>query len=157
METKQDRQAALDLFFETIKPIPSKDCGGCLIFCYAFFLFLHRNKLSTKSFKIIQYDYNGRAWTRSNLRFIYGGRNRPQSSYHFTFVYDGVEYDCEGRFDKNRVSSLERTILPFPDRKALVRFCVNSIKYSNWNWTFRREKWMPIVNKYLGISMTCAL
>lgn len=141
----------LEDFYAKIKDIPDKGFGGCLLFCYAFFMFLRKNKISAKSFKIVQYAH-GKSAIISNLKFLNSDANHPVASYHFTFKYLGKEYDCNGivKGAPNRVVS---KTLPIKKFGMMRVFCKTAMLYGNWNKTFNRNKWQPVIEQRLGIKL----
>jgi hypothetical protein len=135
----------LEDFFQRIKDIPNKNNGGCLFFCYLFYL-------QFCECEIVQYSGWDIYPIQHNLDFIEGRRNRAVSSSHFTWIYSGVEYDSDGPYDfkKDWYYDPDRMILPLVD---IDDFCVNALRYGMWNPTFKRKNVIPLIYERFGISM----
>lgn len=140
----------LQPFFDGIKDIRCKNYGGCLFFCYLFFLWLEKNKMSTRSFKIIQHDYNDKYNINRNMDFINGKRDRPVSSWHFSWSYKGVEYDSDGT---EPMSHYSRKTLALGNKGIIKSFCKSALMFGCWNSNFDRKEAIEHVIKTLDIDM----
>ena len=150
-------------FFNQIKDIPKKNAGGCLFFCYAFYKWLKKNDFPTDSFQIVQYDTSGYR-LGSNLAWINNARNNednacyPQASDHFTFVYDGVECDGNGLFNKARWSDCRVEVLhglniPSMSVDLVEEFCVQALMEGEWNSEFNRGAAIEEIKECLDIDL----
>jgi len=144
----------LKKFFEQIDDIPNRGLGGCLWFCYIFLLTLKKEGLSTNSFHLVQYDYAGGVSTEKNISFLNGKSDTPQSSYHFTFMYEGKEYDCNGVVTPSRKIgwAVNRTVLPISSYEQAVMFCQTALKYGAWNDRFDKDRWIPVLEERFGMK-----
>lgn len=145
----------VETYFKKIEDIPNRGLGGCLLFCYTFILFLRKKRMAIKSFQIIQYDYSDGECTDHNIGFLNGEKETADSSYHFTFMYDGNEYDCMGLVTPERRTgwwATKRTILPTKSYAHIVLFCQTALKYGSWNSMFDSKQWTPIIEERFGIK-----
>ena len=128
-------------FFKKLNNIHNKNAGGCLFFAYVFWLWLKRNDLPTESFEIVQYDYNGDC-SRHNLRWIAGQKKHAISSAHFTWMYEGIEWDAAGEFNNRRSDCVRRVLEGLNTRYASLveRFCKVALRdRDQWNVSFDRD------------------
>lgn len=131
----------LDPFFDKIRNIPRKNSGGCLFFGYVFWLWLKAHGLPTESFEIVQYDYDGQA-SRHNMKWIEGQKEQVVSSAHFTWMYEGIEYDADGEYVRRRhdVTPLVLSGLNTQHGSLVEKFCKNALRdRDQWNETFDRD------------------
>lgn len=145
--------ATLDKFFDELVDIPDKNYGGCLFFCYVFWLWLLENNLPTESFQILQHDYSERS-ALHNLEWINGNRSiNAGSSSHFTWMYEGVEYDAEGEYTRNDDYDeiVELAGLNTAHCNLVGEFCINALTYGEWNCDFDRRGAISIVEDRLGV------
>lgn len=142
-------------FFEAVKNIPCKNDGGCLLFCYCFWLWLKKNNIKTDSFQIVQYDHSSKYNIETNLKWIDGEEEEAVSSYHYTWIYDGIEYDSEQIKPKCKVETNEVLLGLNTKNVCLIDdFCENALNNGNWNSCFNRAKYIPIIEKSLGIDLS---
>jgi hypothetical protein len=136
--------ANLDHFFRGVEDIPSKNSGGCLFFCYVFWLWLKDNDMPTESFAINQYDTQRMDALQHNLAWIESQNGKPTAAYHFTWNYEGGEYDADGEFDIDSmfddVTPTELSGLVGPWGNLVDEFCMNALKFSGWNYMFNFEE-----------------
>lgn len=146
----------LDNFFNPISSIEYKNRGGCLFFCYCFWLWLKKNGYDTSSFQIKQYCYDG-ANIEHNLDWLEGDIDGAQSSSHFTFIYKGIEYDGDGEACIEPYSDYPQKILDGLNANVccLVEdFCVSALNDAPWNDTFDRESAIERVESVLDIDLS---
>lgn len=135
----------LEKFFSGIENIPFKNDGGCLFFCYAFKRYMEiREDIS--SFRIIQYDWLG-SRLQHNLSWP---KNTAISSYHFTWLWHGVEYDADGFYYGEGITF--RDTLPIPHDK-INEFCEEALTESEWNKTFNRMKAIHHIRYTLNLDL----
>lgn len=146
-----------DGFFYVIKDVKNKNCGGCLLFAYSFYLWLKAKNFNTDSFKIGQIgsDYA----INNNLNWIDGHFVYASSSYHFIFHYNGQWYDSEGAFCIEDIknppySSLSFCILDLNEDDLIDDFCCEALQFGYWNSKFDRQKYKPIIEDALGIDLS---
>lgn len=141
----------LQAFFDGIKDIEGKNFGGCLFFCYLFFLWLEKNKMPTRSFKIVQHDYDDKYYINRNIDFIRGDRDKAVSSWHFSWIYKGIEYDSEGT---DPMTHFSRKVLALSNKGIIRSFCKSALIFGSWNSTFDRQEAIEHVIKTLDIDMS---
>lgn len=145
-------------FFNGVKSIKNKNAGGCLFFCYAFWKFLEKENLPTDTFQIVQYDYADLRYTEHNLKFINGEIAYATSSRHFTWMYEGVEYDGYGKVVEVQFGL--RTVLNGLQNEfenLVDKFCESALINGNWNETFNREKAIDLIYENLKIDLNSIL
>ena len=136
-------------FFGKIENIPNKNLGGCLFFCYLFWLWLKENDLPTDSFSIFQYDFEDGDSINQNLDWILGDTDEAGSSAHFAWKYEGIEYDSDGIRPEGGWNNYEATELLGLNHETgslVEEFCLNAMLYGGWNYTFD----LPEALKTLG-------
>lgn len=146
----------IDSFFEGIKEIPCKNWGGCLVFCYVFYLWLLKHGYNTSSFQIVQYD----SWSNNipkNQAFIRGETNEAVSSSHFSWIYNGVEYDSDGICTWNRGAKAILNGLNTKYGDLVDSFCVTALTQGDWNTDFDRKDAAKVVKENLGIDLILIL
>lgn len=144
-------------FFDSIAHIQNKNAGGCLFFCYVFWLWLKKKGLPTESFQIMQYGYskNDSSLIR-NIEWTRGNNNRPGSGAHFTWLYQGTEYDGTGVINTDRWAHYYRRRLPYLNTKRIKKveeFCQNALSNGSWNRRFNRAKAKLWIKWKLGIEV----
>jgi hypothetical protein len=154
-----NKTQVVDAFFAGISPLYYKNNGGCLFFTYAFWLWIKKNALSTKSFQIVQYDYYYKYDLTKNLNWIDDSvknncpltKEHPSSANHFAWEFQRKEYDSEGPRCKD---SSTRTVLKgLNGHMCLVdAFCIGSLAHSSWNRRFRREDAISHCEVSLGLD-----
>lgn len=146
----------LDDFFNPIRHIEYKNHGGCLFFCYVFWKWLERNGYDTSSFKIKQYCYDG-INIEHNLDWLEGDIDGAQSSSHFTFIYEGIEYDGNGEADTEPYESYQKTVLDGLNTNVcclVEEFCLSALNDAPWNDTFDREYAIKEVEGIFDIDLS---
>ena len=142
----------LSEFFDSVADIPNKNRGGCLFFCYVFWLWLIDNDMPLDSFDIIQYDYTHRPKLGQNMEWLCNGNLSPTSSYHFTWIYNGIEYDADGELCCFDDDGLECEALCI-ENDQIKDFCQHAINFAPWNDEFDREEAIYIIKDRLGLSL----
>jgi hypothetical protein len=145
----------LQAFFDGIENIGWKNHGGCLFFCYTFWLWLKKNNMSTESFEIVQYDaaYEKGANIAINQVWIDEQSGNAASAAHFTWMYEGEEYDAEGPFSTLRPDDIKAILkgLNTPNAELVEEFCKNALTKATWNYMFNRVGAIPVVEQAFGI------
>lgn len=136
----------VDDFFQKICDIPNKNNGGCLLFCYLFYL-------QFRECEIVQYSGWGSQPIQTNIEFLEGKRERATSSSHFTWIYHNVEYDSEGIYNEEADWKYVPLKAVLPLGNKIDEFCVNALRYGSWNPQFRRKTTIPLLEKRFGISL----
>ncbi len=145
-------------FFGTIKPIEYKNNGGCLFFCYVFWKYLKKHNLPYNTYQIVQYEL-GDSNTKRNIQFINGEVDTADSSRHFTWLYEGKEYDGNGETKAGNSAygtDGNRTVLNGlqNDYENLVdKFCVNALTHGDWNSMFNRKQAIKRIEKTLELEL----
>lgn len=140
----------LSPFFEAIEDIEYKNEGGCLMFCYVFYLWLKKEGHSLDSFTITQigYDYK----IQHNMDFLEGKQEAAASSAHFVWDYQGSRYDAEGLY-RDKFFYYDSAPLPlFED--SIETFCLSALNNARWNPTFDRNRAIDIVQERLGLDLS---
>ncbi len=136
-------------FHQSIEDIPFKNMGGCLFFCYLFYKWLIKNNFDLRSFDIVQYSY-GTYEIVTNQEFIKGNHDVTASSYHFTWMYNGFEYDSCGELNKGTVEGKKRVVLEGLQTRygsLVIEFCETALSQSSWNVRFNRYNAVKHVRK----------
>ena len=117
-----------------------------MFFCYVFWKWLQHHKLDTSSFQIVQYDIAPTHNTTINLEFIKSlgkDKQRVAASAHFTWMYEGKEYDAEGIANNWVNRGYKRTVLAGLNTETgtplVARFCINALLNGHWNSCFNRK------------------
>lgn len=143
-------------FYKGIESIPRRNCGGCLFFCYTFYLWLEKNGYDDSSYSIIQYcsPWDGDTIPQ-NEAFISGKNKQAASANHFTWMYNGKQYDADGPFTRgNPPSDWHHHQFDELMKKHLVeKFCINALHNGEWNEEFKRANAMKVVKEKLGITI----
>lgn len=143
-------------FFKGIKEIPCKNNGGCLLFAYTFWKYLKKNNLPTESFDIVQYASSYENAIEHNIKWINKDNDieHPMSSFHFTWLYEGIEYDGEGKVGDEYKSMKRKILHGLNGMTNLVdEFCVQALNKSSWNSMFDRPSAIKIIEEKLGIDL----
>lgn len=149
--TEQDIQE----FFEVLDSadIYYRNYGGCLFFCYVFVLWLQKCGFDTTSFRIVQYDYEGKYKINHNLRFIEGLEDNAESAPHYTWLYDDKEFDSDGECERQYYPS--REVLNGLDNWGILEeFCVNALNNGGWNNTFNRNHAISVLEDEFNIPLS---
>lgn len=149
-------QSQLDKFFEDIKGIPSKNAGGCLLFCYLFWLWLKKNGFDTSTYNIIQIDWDDKTYLEHNKNWIKNKEGNPQSSLHFFWSYEGKTYDADGPYDvsKRLYGSHDVLVgLNTPDCELVSEFCVKALNNGGWNPIFNRNASIEEIKEIFDINL----
>lgn len=166
---KKTHEVVLADFFKGVQSIENKNRGGCLFFCYAFYKWLKQNNMPTDSFQIIQYDEenscritNNILWVSSKINNLPNHYSSPQSSSHFTWLYNGIEYDGYGEVRETsrhrRWERVDNEVLYGLNNSGLKinlveEFCTKALNYSSWNDWFERNEAIEIISETLGIDL----
>jgi len=138
-------------FLDGIAGIPDKNAGGCLFFCYAFFLWLKKNNLPTDKFYIVQYAYCIEN-IQQNLQYIYG--EMPVSSSHFSWVYEEIEVDGEGFLDQLNYKHHEKERLrQIAEHGLNEAFCIDALKKARWYPEFNRKQAIKTLKHNLDLDL----
>lgn len=145
----------LKMFFDSLNEIENRNSGGCLLMCLCFYRWLKKNNYDTSSFQIKQYDYFDKEKINHNISWLNSKTGYPESSYHYTWIYDGEEYDSNGSYKPNE--DLAFVILDGLNTKVTDitdYFCVKALNNADWNFSFDRKKSIPLIEKNLGINLS---
>lgn len=147
-------------FFSGIKSIQYKNNGGCLFFCYVFWLWLKQNNMPVETFQIVQYaspredneaEHN-QAWIENQ-----GEYDNPKSSYHFTWYYDGTEYDSNGLVNRANINNnATRIVLDGLNTEYLElveKFCVSALLHGSWNMMFDRAMAVSMIQEEFDLEL----
>jgi hypothetical protein len=148
MKTKS--RIDLEPFFGAIKDIEEKNAGGCLMFCYVFYLWLKKNGYPLDSFTITQIGWKNTI--EHNMAFLKGERDTAMSSSHFVWDYEGARYDGECLY-LGGYSYCDKAPLPlFED--SIENFCLSALNNASWNRDFDRNRAIDIVQERLGLDLS---
>lgn len=139
----------IEEFFDKIKDIPNRCSGGCLLFCYLFYL-------QFKNIEIVQYDYPDGISIKRNIAFLNNERAQAYSSAHFTWIYQNQEYDANGVYnyqrDREWLSVPQRIVLPLNER--LEEFCISALNHGSWNSMFYRKAAIAVIEERFGFDLS---
>lgn len=145
----------LKVFFDGVRPIEYKNNGGCLFFCYAFYLWLKKNGYDTSVFSIVQYCDPWENTIPQNEAFVEGKNSQAASANHFTWIYNGTEYDADG------IVSVTKGAPPacwqhhkfdeLLEKNLVEKFCINALHNGSWNEMFDRKSAMKAIKNTFGI------
>lgn len=138
-----------DKFFDAIDDIPFKNYGGCLFFCYVFWLWAKLNHRDLSDYDIIQYD-NNYSRVEKNIAFIKGLRKKAFEANHFSWIHNDREFDSDGIVTPCYTIIKER--LRIPNHKVQV-FCENALMNGSWNNKFNRNNAIDTVCDRLNINL----
>lgn len=142
----------IDKFIDDFKIIPNKNNGGCLFFCYVFWLWINKFNHPKDDFKIIQYDYSAKK-IEYNVKWLKGeSDSHPLASYHFTWIFQGVEYDAEGFVKQSSYESKHREILDI-DFNLIEKFFVDALNNNDWNDSFDRVQAISYIKHLYDIDL----
>lgn len=119
---------------------------------YAFYLYLKKEGMDTSDFQIVQYDYSDKIYTNINLNWINNQEGNPASSSHFSWIYNGIESDSEGKV-KGQFLVFDRTVLyGLNSRFDLIpEFCNKALSFDcRWNPTFNRQDANEVLLREFG-------
>jgi hypothetical protein len=140
-------------FYDAVHDISYKNQGGCLFFCYVYLLMLEKYNLSTKRFHIVQYSYE-KYEIEQNRNWINNGEYYPTSSFHFSWVHNGLEMDSETQGNENIMKCNKRGTLR-GDSKILKEFMEMALSYyDDWNRVFQRDEAIQILEERLGLDLS---
>lgn len=151
----------LDGFYEHIEGISSPNAGGCLFMCYFFWKWLQKNNLPTESFEIVQYEgWGDDNSIEHNIQWIDecdindGADHHPISSHHFTWMYEGVEYDACGVVTREYTDTKEiLSGLNGVYSNLIEIFCVEALTKAIWNDWFDRIGTIEYIKKMYDIDL----
>lgn len=140
-------------FLDAVKEIEEPNLGGCLFMCLAFWRWLEKNNLPRDDFGIIQFDYGGDQ-IEHNLRWIHmRDCEKPVSSNHFAWRYQGEIWDAEGEVDLKDHCHHHHRELHGLNPDLVEEFCVEALEYGCWNLYFNREAAAEILKENLDLDM----
>lgn len=126
-----------------LNQIPSINRGGCGIAALAMYDAAIREGKSPKI--VFGYNWLGSDWER-NQQFKTGKSDLAESATHICLEMDGKVIDSEG------VSSLwDEYCSTF--HEATREHLVAAIKYGGWNSEFKRDKWLPQIEAFVGYKL----
>lgn len=146
-------------FYKGISPIENRNQGGCLFFCYTFYLWLEKNGYNDSSYSIIDYcnpdDPEEGDSIGNNEAFIEGKNKKAVSATHFTWMYNGQEYDSNGVvLERYKPDDWKHHQFDELMKKHMVdKFCINALHNGSWNTTFQRAGAMKTIKEKLGIDI----
>lgn len=145
----------LKVFFDGVRPIECKNQGGCLFFCYTFYLWLEKNGYDDSSYSIIQYCADWEDTIPQNEAFVKGAKKEAASANHFTWMYDGKEYDANGLLAKSNdplpCDWKHHKFDELMKKHFVEKFCINALHNGTWNEMFNRNSAMKTIKDTFGI------
>jgi hypothetical protein len=124
--------------------------GGCGVSALAMYRWLKKNhtekQMASIKFVYIEYDEDMIYEHKENLAEGYW----IDAPCHCVLLYKGELIDAEGYVDVNEWGD---ATLEISDEQVIVDSLVNGC----WNSCFDREKWIPIIEKELGIDLSDVL
>lgn len=148
-ETRVD----VEEFFTAIEDIEFKNHGGCLLFCYTFWLWLKSQGHETDTFAIFQHSYRD-VEIEHNRNWIANKTGTPVSAFHFTWEYQGTRYDGTGEYDVDAHVDGVKLDLIQSDVDLTEEFCEKSLNdVWQWNDTFDRSYAAGVILNNLGICL----
>ncbi len=144
-------------FFTAIEEIDHKNRGGCLLFCYAFFLWLKSRGHDLHDFTIYHVAGNWGYLINTNIDFLDGRQTEPTSGWHFVWKYNGEIFDSCGRYflsyDDVNLFPENKAFSHFGTREtAIANFCIAALNKHEWNTRFHRPQGMDIAESNLMIE-----
>lgn len=140
-----------DEFTETVRHIPAKAAGGCLVIAYSFWLWIQdrASDEQIQSFDIVQYKGFSSENVDNNLAWINGDREFADSGSHFTWMFEGQEYDGNGPYGRS-----DRVVLSALSELDMIDdFCISALNHGDWNPSFERETGIPELEYCLDICL----
>ena len=133
-------------FLSTVKNI---NYGGCLLSAWAIYKFCKQNNFEIPAIYCLEKKLfiSDHIINRSYLRTKEGS---PVSPSHVVWSFDGkTYYDAEEKVDMSEYPF----ILHLPE-KEIDNFCKIALESGTWNKDFNRKKWLPEIEKNLGINLS---
>ncbi len=129
--------------------VPEINSGGCAIAALAMYLWLEKTgTLADDTCIVYMYrDYSKRAYM-DNKKVIDGKSNNGNACSHAFLFHNGEYIDTEEVLEKKPKYKYTQKI-PFTDK-----FFKLSLQSDNWNWMFKREHWVPRIEKKLKINIS---
>ena len=128
--------------------IPCINQGGCDIAAYAMYLWLKKHKKLNKKFKFVlgyrSYCEDAYINNQNVLRSKNGIAEAPN---HMFIYYDDKYMDCDEYVDEKSYRFIQ-----YVDEEWFIKNCVSNI--NSWNFEFDRKKYIPIIEKKLGIKLS---
>lgn len=136
--------------------VPEIHFGGCLVAAYSFYLFLEKNNLPIEDFRLVSLNRNKKigeyvAAHRKNQKWIENPfKGFPSASAHFGWTFDEGEniFDTDGEIYKEKYPL--RICIPPDLTKAFSKIAIST---ETWNSKFNKEKYIPLIERDLGISL----
>lgn len=141
-------------FYDAVYDIPKKNWGGCLFFCYVYLLMLEKYGLSTRRFHIVQYSAYNKKEILQNKKWLEGEEDFPTSSFHFTWVHNGLEMDSESQGRENILKGRYRGVLRGSANTLKDFIEVALDDHDDWNPSFDREDAIKKLESRLGIDLS---
>lgn len=124
-----------------LRSIPDIDFGGCGIAALVIYDYLVVNKVDAEivyAYHSYDPDYE------TNLSAIQNGGDRLQACAHAMVKVNGLFHDCRG----------ERRVDTYARHHAISReMVVKSLDSSGWNDTFKRYRYLPVIEKAIGYDI----
>jgi hypothetical protein len=131
-----------------LNALPCINAGGCGISAYAMYLWLKKeNKLPNDfTFVFLHYSYSEDEFN-SNKQVLENGKGQIYAPEHVGIKYKGKILDSSGVVDPQRFG----LFFEIPLEKA-EDYIVKSLNTNDWNTSFSREMFAPIIEKELGVK-----
>lgn len=124
--------------------IPSINSGGCGISALAMFRWLKKHN-SLKNTKFVYFHFSMGELNDNSDALKNGTKlNAPP---HCVLMHDYILIDADGEVDEREWG--EHSLIIEDESKV-----VDSINSDDWNPSFEREHWVPIIEKKLGIDLS---
>lgn len=128
---------------------------------YLFYHWLKKHDLPLNDFTIVQYEadyeqtiYHNEEWIENSLNG--NCENSPESSTHFSWIYNGEEWDGNGPIDDEMLEDFVREELTAlrSDRVDLIdEFCTQALVNSDWNFFFSRDEAIDYILDTMDINL----
>ena len=112
-----------------LNSIPNINCGGCGYSALAMYEWLKKNKQLEKDTKIV---------------YLYSFRGERGVPNHAVLYHKGKYLDSNGKYKVYR---------DFPTKQMRKKDVKDSFFDSDWNSMFNRNKYVPLIEKKLGITL----
>lgn len=132
--------------------IPNLHNGGCGISAIAMYLWLIKNTEQPKISFVLCYALGSKSFFNQNCRFLAGERSKPTACSHAGIYYDNPMTQQTAPIDARGflpINNYEYTHV-FKGLRPMIAMVNEKDK---WYEKFDRAKYIPIIEKRLGINL----
>lgn len=135
---------SLEEVMDYLSNIPDINAGGCGISALAMYRWLKKHNLLNNT-KFVYLHFSMSEYEDNRLAMVNG--TKLFAPPHCVLEHNGILIDSDGEVDTYEFGEHHLTI---DDERVIV----DSINSDDWNPSFDREKWVPKIEKRLGINLS---